>query len=42
MSEHPHDAATRRGFESFVRGDFSALLGLFAPTPSGTCSERTR
>ena len=31
MSEHPHAAAARRGFESFVRGDVTALLGLFAP-----------
>ncbi len=31
MSEHPHAAAARRGFESFVRGDVSGLLGLFAP-----------
>jgi ketosteroid isomerase-like protein len=31
MSEHPHAAAARRGFEDFVRGDVGALLGLFAP-----------
>ena len=31
MSEHPHAAAARHGFESFVRGDVAALLGLFAP-----------
>jgi ketosteroid isomerase-like protein len=31
VSEHPHAAAARRGFESFVRGDVGALLGLFAP-----------
>lgn len=31
MSEHPHAAAARRGFESFVRGDVTAMLGLFAP-----------
>lgn len=31
MSEHPHAAAARRGFEDFARGDFAALLGLFAP-----------
>ena len=30
MSEHPHAAAARRGFEDFVRGDVGALLGLFA------------
>ncbi len=32
MSEHPHAAAARRGFEDFRRGDVTALLGLFAPT----------
>ena len=31
MSEHPHAAAARQGFESFRRGDVQALLGLFAP-----------
>ena len=31
MSEHPHAAAARRGFQDFVRGDVTALLGLFAP-----------
>ena len=31
MSEHPHAAAARRGFEDFVRGDVTGLLGLFAP-----------
>jgi ketosteroid isomerase-like protein len=31
MSEHPHAAAARRGFEDFVRGDVTALLSLFAP-----------
>lgn len=31
MSEHPHAAAARRGFEDFRRGDVQALLGLFAP-----------
>jgi hypothetical protein len=31
VSEHPHAAAARRGFESFVRGDVAALLGLFDP-----------
>ncbi len=31
MSEHPHAAAARHGFESFVRGDVAALLGLFDP-----------
>lgn len=31
MSEHPHAAAARRGFEDFRRGDVSALLALFAP-----------
>lgn len=31
MSEHPHAAAARRGFEDFRRGDVAALLGLFAP-----------
>jgi len=31
VSEHPHAAAARRGFDSFVRGDVAALLGLFAP-----------
>lgn len=31
MTEHPHAAAARHGFESFVRGDVAALLGLFAP-----------
>lgn len=31
MSEHPHAAAARRGFEAFVRGDVTALLGQFAP-----------
>ena len=30
MSEHPHAAAARRGFEDFRRGDVTALLGLFA------------
>ncbi|MGH3071127.1 MAG: nuclear transport factor 2 family protein [Gaiellaceae bacterium] len=31
MSEHPHAAAARRGFEDFRRGDVTALLALFAP-----------
>lgn len=31
MSEHPHAAAARRGFEDFVRGDVTALLALFSP-----------
>ncbi len=31
MSEHPHAAAARRGFDDFRRGDVSALLALFAP-----------
>ena len=31
MSEHPHAAAARLGFERFVRGDVTGLLGLFAP-----------
>ena len=31
MSEHPHAAAARRGFEDFARGDVTALLGQFAP-----------
>ena len=31
MSEHPHAAAARRGFEDFVRGDVASLLALFAP-----------
>jgi uncharacterized protein len=31
VSEHPHAAAARWGFESFVRGDVTAMLGLFAP-----------
>jgi ketosteroid isomerase-like protein len=31
VTEHPHAAAARRGFEDFRRGDVSALLGLFAP-----------
>jgi uncharacterized protein len=31
VSEHPHAAAARRGFEVFRRGDVTALLGLFAP-----------
>jgi len=31
VSEHPHAAAARRGFEDFVRGDVASLLGLFAP-----------
>jgi uncharacterized protein len=31
VSEHPHAAAARRGFEDFARGDVAALLGLFAP-----------
>jgi ketosteroid isomerase-like protein len=31
MSEHRHAAVARRGFESFVRGDVGALLGLFSP-----------
>jgi ketosteroid isomerase-like protein len=31
VSEHPHAAAARHGFESFGRGDVAALLGLFAP-----------
>ena len=31
MSEHPHAAAARQGFDAFVRGDVGALLRLFAP-----------
>ena len=31
VSEHPHAAAARHGFERFVGGDVAALLGLFAP-----------
>jgi uncharacterized protein len=31
VSEHPHAAAARRGFEDFRRGDVAGLLGLFAP-----------
>jgi hypothetical protein len=31
VTEHPHAAAARSGFDAFVRGDVAELLALFSP-----------